>query len=229
MRGVDVERISLPSHLSPTCFLAGGECVSEAESRFRQHARPWYVAGVLDAPARLWLVCKPPRPSAPKPHRGLNPHPNPAPNRSPSPNPNPHQVAVASALTLSRALRLTHTLSVTLTRWPSPRPCRSRSSSTWTRLGLGSGLGLGPGLGLTFFFYMEQNISSLLCQLPKHQLRHGHYYHSSFLWMGLFNAVAPRFQPHPQPEPPTRARALTPALTPALTLTRRGHSSASPS
>ena len=50
---------------------------------------------------------------------------------------------------------------------------------------------------------MEQNISSLLCQLPKHQLRHGHYYHSSFLWMGLFNAVAPRFQPQPQPEPPT--------------------------
>ena len=225
MRGVDVERISLPSHLSPTCFLAGGECVSEAESRFRQHARPWYVAGVLDAPARLWLVCKPPRPSTPKPHRGLNPHPNPAPNRSPSPNPNPHQVAVASALTLSRALRLTLTLSVTLTRWPSPRPCRSRSSSTWTRLGLGSRLGLGPGLGLTFFFYMEQNISSLLCQLPKHQLRHGHYYHSSFLWMGLFNAVAPRFQPQPQPEPPTRARALTPALT----LTRWGRSSASPS
>ena len=109
MRGVDVERISLPSHLSPTCFLAGGECVSEAESRFRQHARPWYVAGVLDAPARLWLVCKPPRPSAPKP-------PTVASTltltllrtAAPSPNPNPHQVAVASAQ-------------------PYPEPCASPS------------------------------------------------------------------------------------------------------
>ena len=40
---------------------------------------------------------------------------------------------------------------------------------------------------------MEQNISSLLCQLPKHGLKHGHYYHSSFLWMGVFNAVGPLF------------------------------------
>jgi hypothetical protein len=77
VRGVAVERISLPAHLSPTCYLAGGECVSEAESRFRQHARPWYVAGVLDAPARLWLVWNSPRPSNPKPHRDLNPNPEP--------------------------------------------------------------------------------------------------------------------------------------------------------
>ena len=76
---------------------------------------------------------------------------------------------------------------------------------------------------------MDQNISSLLCQLPKHKLRHGHYYHSSFLWMGLFNAVAPRFQPQPQPEPPTRALALTPALTLTLSLTRWGRSSGYPS
>ena len=54
--GVAVERISLPSHLSPTCFLAGGgECISDAHSRFRQHARPWRVS-VEDAPVRLWLV-----------------------------------------------------------------------------------------------------------------------------------------------------------------------------
>ena len=46
---------------------------------------------------------------------------------------------------------------------------------------------------ITFFFYMDQNISSLLCQLPEYNLQHGHYYHSSFLWMGLFNAVGPLF------------------------------------
>ena len=46
---------------------------------------------------------------------------------------------------------------------------------------------------ITFFFYMDQNISSLLCQLPEYNLQHGHYYHLSFLWMGLFNAVGPAF------------------------------------
>ena len=46
---------------------------------------------------------------------------------------------------------------------------------------------------ITFFFYMDQNISSLLCQLPEYNLQHGHYYHSSFLWIGLFNAVGPLF------------------------------------
>ena len=145
VRGVAVERISLPGRLSPTCFLAGGECVSEAESRSRQHARPWYVAGVLDAPARLWLVRPSPRLSSPKPQRNLDPNPNPSTDPSPSPNPHPHQVAFASAVPI------------------------------------------------TFFFYMDQNISSLLCQLPKHNLKQGHYYHSSFLWMGLFNAVGPLF------------------------------------
>ena len=40
---------------------------------------------------------------------------------------------------------------------------------------------------------MDQNISSLLCQLPEYNLQHGHYYHSSFLWIGLFNAVGPLF------------------------------------
>ena len=61
--------------------------------------------------------------------------------------------------------------------------------------------------------HLEQNISSLLCQLPEYRLQHGHYYHLPFLCMGLFNLVAPLFQPQPQPEPQTRALALTPALT----------------
>ena len=135
--GVVVERISLPSHLSPTCFLAGGgECVSDTESRFRQHARPWYVS-VEDAPVRLWLV------------------------------------AFASAVPI------------------------------------------------TFFFYMDQNISSLLCQLPKHNLKQGHYYHSSFLWMGLFNAVGPAFGlpfvTGSLPHSPQFVRALT------YTTKRGGH------
>lgn len=46
---------------------------------------------------------------------------------------------------------------------------------------------------ISFFFYMDQNISSLLCQLPEYDLKHGHYYNLSFLWMGIFNAVGPLF------------------------------------
>lgn len=98
--GVEVARISLPTHVSPTCFTSGDdECVAEADRGFRQHARPWRVS-MEGAPTRLWLL------------------------------------AFASAVPI------------------------------------------------TFFFYMDQNISSLLCQRPKHHLHRGHYYHSSFLAMG---------------------------------------------
>eukprot|EP00966_Prymnesium_polylepis_P177742 4116097-Prymnesium_polylepis.1 len=40
---------------------------------------------------------------------------------------------------------------------------------------------------------MDQNISSLLCQLPEMGLQRGYYLHSSFLAMALFNAVGPLF------------------------------------
>lgn len=40
---------------------------------------------------------------------------------------------------------------------------------------------------------MDQNISSLLCQLRSYNLRHGHYFHASFLWMGVFNVLGPLF------------------------------------
>ena len=52
-------------------------------------------------------------------------------------------------------------------------------------------LALGCAVPITFFFYMDQNISSCLCQLPEMRLRKGHYYHSSFLAMGLFNGLGP--------------------------------------
>jgi len=46
---------------------------------------------------------------------------------------------------------------------------------------------------ITFFFYMDQNISSLLCQLPEMQLRRGHYYHAPFVFMAAFNGIGPMF------------------------------------
>jgi hypothetical protein len=49
------------------------------------------------------------------------------------------------------------------------------------------------GLPITMFFYMDQNISSLLTQTPDMKLRKGSYYHSSFLCMGLFNMIGPMF------------------------------------
>ena len=49
----------------------------------------------------------------------------------------------------------------------------------------------GCALLIIFFFYFDQNISSLYTQLPSKQLKHGSYYHSSFQWMGIFNAIGP--------------------------------------
>eukprot|EP00962_Isochrysis_galbana_P028555 scaffold9041_cov65-Isochrysis_galbana.AAC.1 len=40
---------------------------------------------------------------------------------------------------------------------------------------------------------MDQNISSLLCQLPEMKLSRGSYLHSSFLLMAIFNAIGPMF------------------------------------
>lgn len=109
-RTVEVERISLPSDFSPTCFTVapGAECAPEEEAGARQHARPWQISYDGTSP-KLWLL------------------------------------AFVSAVPI------------------------------------------------TFFFYMDQNISSLLCQLPKYNLTRGNYYHSSFLAMGVFNAVGPAF------------------------------------
>ena len=109
---VAVERIALPSTLSPTCYHLAGRrgahqsCIHAAESGQRHLPRAWLVSlgGVT---AQLWL------------------------------------------------------------------------------------LALGCAVPITFFFYMDQNISSCLCQLPEMRLRKGHYYHSSFLAMGLFNGIGP--------------------------------------
>ena len=40
---------------------------------------------------------------------------------------------------------------------------------------------------------MDQNISSLLCQLDECHLQRGRYFHSSFLLMGVFEAIGPCF------------------------------------
>ena len=49
------------------------------------------------------------------------------------------------------------------------------------------GVAFASAIPITFFFFMDQNISSLLCQLPEMNLQRGHYLHSSFLAMALFN------------------------------------------
>ena len=46
---------------------------------------------------------------------------------------------------------------------------------------------------ISFFFFMDQNISSLLCQLDECHLQRGRYFHSSFLLMGVFEAIGPCF------------------------------------
>ncbi|CAE7662852.1 Slc4a1 [Symbiodinium necroappetens] len=43
------------------------------------------------------------------------------------------------------------------------------------------------------FFYLDQNISSSLCQKPEMKLSKGSYYHSSFACMAFFNTVGPLF------------------------------------
>ena len=46
---------------------------------------------------------------------------------------------------------------------------------------------------ISFFFYMDQGISSLLCQLPGLGLTRGAYYHSSFAALGVLNFIGPLF------------------------------------
>ena len=52
-------------------------------------------------------------------------------------------------------------------------------------------LAAGSAAPIMFFFYMDQNVSSLYTQLPEMKSSKGAYYHSSFLCMGLFNVFAP--------------------------------------
>jgi len=46
-------------------------------------------------------------------------------------------------------------------------------------------------LPIVIFFYLDQNISSALCQSPDMKLSKGSYYHSSFGFMGMLNVFAP--------------------------------------
>jgi len=46
---------------------------------------------------------------------------------------------------------------------------------------------------ITIFFYFDQNFGSLLAQTREMNLRKGSYYHSTMLWMGMFNIIVPMF------------------------------------
>jgi len=74
-------------------------------------------------------------------------------------------------------------------------------------------LGLALSIPVTIFFYFDQNLSSLLCQSTRMQLSKGSYYHSSFLWMGVFNFIGPffglPFVTGSLPHSPQMVRALT--------------------
>ena len=48
-------------------------------------------------------------------------------------------------------------------------------------------------LPIVFFFFMDQNVSSLLTQRKAVGLSKGSYYHSSFLCMSVFNFIGPLF------------------------------------
>lgn len=59
--------------------------------------------------------------------------------------------------------------------------------------GIAAAAGFGVSFFITIFFYFDQNFSSLLCQTRALGLSKGSYYHSSFQWMGIFNAIGPLF------------------------------------
>lgn len=44
---------------------------------------------------------------------------------------------------------------------------------------------------IVLFFYLDQNISSIMCQKPDMKIAKGAYYHSSFACMALFNLLGP--------------------------------------
>ncbi|CAK9055461.1 unnamed protein product [Durusdinium trenchii] len=47
------------------------------------------------------------------------------------------------------------------------------------------------GIPIVLFFYLDQNISSIMCQKPEMHIKKGAYYHSSFACMALFNLLGP--------------------------------------
>lgn len=44
---------------------------------------------------------------------------------------------------------------------------------------------------IVMFFYLDQNISSIMCQKPDMKTKKGSYFHSSFACMALFNLLGP--------------------------------------
>mmetsp|Transcript_63917 Transcript_63917/g.106280 ORF Transcript_63917/g.106280 Transcript_63917/m.106280 type:complete len:591 (+) Transcript_63917:47-1819(+) len=80
------------------------------------------------------------------------------------------------------------------------------SSRTWLAAAVAS-------VPISFFFFMDQGISSLLCQLPELHLLRGHYYHASFACLGVFNFFGPMlgcpFVTASLPHSPQFVRALS--------------------
>ncbi|KAL1520700.1 hypothetical protein AB1Y20_022269 [Prymnesium parvum] len=66
---------------------------------------------------------------------------------------------------------------------------------------------------ISFFFYMDQGISALLCQLPELGLRRGTYFHSTFVALGILNLCGPMmgcpFVTGSLPHSPQFVRALS--------------------
>ena len=90
------------------------------------------------------------------------------------------------------------------------------SNPKWLRLWA---LSLCMAIPITFFFYTDQNLSSLLCQLTPMGLQRGRYFHATFLAMGSFCALGPMlgmpFVTASLPHSPQFVRALTSISLPA--------------
>jgi len=72
----------------------------------------------------------------------------------------------------------------------SPRPWQAN----FANLGVGGVfVAVAMALPITLFFYVDQNISSVLTQKPEMRLRKGSYYHSSFWCLGILNVLGPLF------------------------------------
>eukprot|EP00927_Polykrikos_kofoidii_P057654 TRINITY_DN51809_c0_g1_i1.p1 TRINITY_DN51809_c0_g1~~TRINITY_DN51809_c0_g1_i1.p1 ORF type:complete len:571 (+),score=54.40 TRINITY_DN51809_c0_g1_i1:111-1823(+) len=102
-------------------------------------------------------------------------------------------LAILAAVLLAR---LTHSADFPVFFMEAPKHAGPTTQREW----LTSLDGIGPdAIGLaaimafpiSLFFYVDQNISSILTQKPEMKLQKGSYFHSSFLCLGFLNAAGP--------------------------------------
>jgi len=103
-------------------------------------------------------------------------------------------IAIAIVALLAHTL-FSPTFDVEYVSLPGLKPT-TVSRSWWVGLS-GDGrqwfVGAGAAAMIVIFFFIDQNISSALCQKREMNLKKGSYYHSSFLLLGFFNVVGPLF------------------------------------